>query len=459
MKQHIQTQRTKERRRSEPCDPVSLERMVRQLLADKVSGNLVGTWLLVPEHLRLGTWDLLCGWTGCPTAQVEPRIALQLVQEAALCNHSLRHLRSLSQRGFELANGLPFVVSDVAVHNLLAAHSVSEAQELQVALGQIRRASGHFRGRLLALDPHRMSSYSRRQMRQRKDRPQDNARKVIQAFFCLDTDTSQPLCFTLMSSSPSVAQASPGLLSMAQRILQPEPGQTLLLGDCEHYADALISHVQRHTPFDILVPVPNTPRNAKLIQAIDQQEFTRHWAGFATAKTTFSLNEARSDPCWLFVQECGERPKECTRKGFLCTADRPEAEDLSIHYPDRWHVEEFFNRDKAMGWNRAATLNMNIRYGALSAALIAQAAVHQLRSRLGPPFSTWDAEHIAKGLLAGLDGDLRVRRDTIIVTYYDAPFSREVRDQLADLPHTLRQDNIDTRIPWLCDMRLQFRFA
>jgi hypothetical protein len=35
-----------------------------QLLADKVSGNLVGLWLLIPEHLRLGTWDLLCGWSG-----------------------------------------------------------------------------------------------------------------------------------------------------------------------------------------------------------------------------------------------------------------------------------------------------------------------------------------------------------------------------------------------------------
>ena len=57
----IETQRTKKRTRAEPCDPLSLERGVRQLLADKVSGNLVGLWLLIPEHLRLGTWDLLCG--------------------------------------------------------------------------------------------------------------------------------------------------------------------------------------------------------------------------------------------------------------------------------------------------------------------------------------------------------------------------------------------------------------
>jgi hypothetical protein len=32
------------------------------MLADKVSGNMLGLWLLVPEHLRLGTWDVLCRW-------------------------------------------------------------------------------------------------------------------------------------------------------------------------------------------------------------------------------------------------------------------------------------------------------------------------------------------------------------------------------------------------------------
>ena len=44
-------------------DPLSIERGVRQRLADKISDNLAGLWLLVPEHLRLGTWDLLRAWT------------------------------------------------------------------------------------------------------------------------------------------------------------------------------------------------------------------------------------------------------------------------------------------------------------------------------------------------------------------------------------------------------------
>ena len=122
---HILTQRTFRQQRRQPSDRQSLERGVRQLLADKVSGNHVGLWLLAPEHLRLGTWDLLCQWAGQPGTRIEPRLALQLVHEAALCVTGVRAARCLSQKGFELANGLPFVASDQAVHDLLEAHTVA----------------------------------------------------------------------------------------------------------------------------------------------------------------------------------------------------------------------------------------------------------------------------------------------------------------------------------------------
>lgn len=112
----VQTQRTRRRQRTEAADPASLEREVRQLLADKISGNQVGIWLLAPEHLRLGTWDLLCGWSGAEARSLFPRLALHRVHEAALCVNALRHERSLSQKGFELANGLPFVPTDAVIH-------------------------------------------------------------------------------------------------------------------------------------------------------------------------------------------------------------------------------------------------------------------------------------------------------------------------------------------------------
>jgi len=428
------------------------------LLADKVSGNLVGTFLLLPEHLRLGTWELLCGWSRRSGERVEPRLALQIVHEAALCNHALRRVRSLSQRGFELANGLPFVASDPAIHRLLDAHTLDEAQALQIALGRIRRASGHFPGRLVALDPHRIRSYSRRQMRRRKDGPQGQALKVSQTFFAVDVETRQPLGFTLTSSGPSVTQASPELLRMVQAILNPSPGQTLLLADTEHYADDLIAHVQRQTPFDLLTPAPRHSRVTRALEALPDAAFTPRWAGFATTKTPFGLEDSAAEPALLFVQQEGEPPGPTTRRAFLCTADRPEADDLAQHYPLRWHAEEFFNLDDALGWDKARTLNLHIRYGLMTLALLAQAAVHQLRQRLPHPLRTWTAEHLATALLQGLDGDLRVCGDTLLVTYYNAPSADQLRRHFSGLPDRLPREGVDPRIPWLYDLKLDFRF-
>ena len=80
----VETHRTKEKVRLEVSDPPDIERGVRQLLANKVLGILVSIWLLIPEYLRLGIWDLLKSWSGLPDERVQPRLALQLINESAL---------------------------------------------------------------------------------------------------------------------------------------------------------------------------------------------------------------------------------------------------------------------------------------------------------------------------------------------------------------------------------------
>jgi hypothetical protein len=198
----LAVQRAGKRQRLEKADPASLERQVRQLLADKVSGSLLGLWLLVPEHLRLGSWDLLRRWSGDLTeGALMPRLALHLVHEAVLCRVSLRQDRSLRHKGFELVNGLPFLPTDGALHDLLEAHTVAQAQQLQVGLGQLRRASGHFQSRILALDPHRLVSYSKRDMIRRRPAAGQTATKQAQTFFLLDAQTGQPLALANGSSA------------------------------------------------------------------------------------------------------------------------------------------------------------------------------------------------------------------------------------------------------------------
>jgi hypothetical protein len=95
----------------------------------------------------------------------------------------------------------------------------------------------------------------------------------------------------------------------------------------------------------------------------------------------------------------------------------------------------------------------------MSLALIAQAAIHQLRKRVGLSAQGWDAEHMAKSYFSGLEGDVRVvDGDTIQVTYYNARDTGLLEQTYADLPRRLRAEGTDPHIPWLYGFQLDFRF-
>lgn len=429
------------------------------MLADKVTGHLVGLWLLVPEHLRLGTWDLLRTWTGQPTACLEPRLALQLVHEAALCSAGVRRDRTMTNRGgFELLNGLPFIGSDATVHHLLAARATGDARELQVELGKLRRAGGDFRGRVLAVDPHRVKSYSQRHMRMHVKQARERPTKMAQTFWLLDAETEQPVCFTTATAARTVARATPDLLDLAGEILGPQSEPGLVLADMEHYAADLFDDVTNRTGFELLVPMSHGRGLQRQLVAIPPKDFTPRWAGFATLKRPYVMKRGTSSSLTQYIQRSGERPDEYAYKAFLGTLDGSEVELMAEQFPQRWHVEEFFNNEQALGWQRAGTTNLNIRYGQMSLALIAQAVIHQLRMRLEAPVNQWNAKHLAQHLFQGLDGDVRVTTDTIVVTYYNAQNEDQLRQHYEGLPDKLRQEGIAPEIPWLYNYQLDFRF-
>jgi len=382
---------------------------------------------------------------------------MQLVHEAAVCTTGIRAERTLHERGgFELANGLPFVATDVAIHELLGELTVAKTMQLQVALGKIRLASGHFQGKLLAIDPHRVRSHSKRQTRKRTEKRDSRPYKMAQTFWVLDADTYQPVCFTTGTASRSAVNATPELMNLVEQILQPTPGQTLVVADAEHFSGELMNDIHQRTGLDLLVPIPSRKAYRKTCEAIPEDQFTRRWAGFATAKLPMELQHRNPGKYYQFVERYGERPDDWQYKGFLSTSDREEVDALTIDFPKRWHVEEFFHANQALGWNRAGTMNINIRYGQMTMALLAQAAIHQLRERLSEPYCKWDATHLAKDLFHRLEGDVRVTDDTIVVTYYNAP--EELRSHYEDLPEKLSQESVDPAVPWLYNYRLDFRF-
>ena len=455
----LETFRTHRKNRHETINHLSVERGVRQLLADKVSGNLVGLWLLAPEHLRLGTWDILKQWAGPSPSDLSSRLALQLVHEALLGVLHLRTTRCLTQKGFEVLNGLSFVASDQSIHDLLSAHTVQQAEGLQLALGCLRRARGHFHGRLLAIDPHRLPSSSKRQMPRYRDNGAIKPYKVSDAFFCIDAETHQPICFLLGSSSMTVTQLTPRLLQLAALILNPSASsKPLVLADNEHFSGELLQSVCAHTPFDLLLPMRKTKSLMASMRSLPPANFQRHWAGWATTHLPFRFKDFPESTYHQLIQRTGENPADLQYNAFLATHYCDEVLDLSIHYPQRWHVEEFFNAYQDLGWKRAGTLNLNIRFGQMSMALIAQAVSDQLRKRLGDPFASWDTRHFASAIFRGIDGDIRVTDNKIIVTLYNAPNAELLRKHYENLPQILEHENIDPRVPWLFDYKLDFRF-
>jgi hypothetical protein len=378
-----------------------------------------------------------------------------------MCLCSYRQRRTLSQKGFELANGLPFVPTDLAIHDLLATHTVQQAQQLQIALGKLRRASGHFAGTLLALDPHRILSYSQRQMRRHRFNSEQKAAKMAQTFFLLDCHTGQPVCFTLTSSAQSVTQATPELLRMAAEILGATPAlndKPLILADKEHYAQELFSAVGQHNVFNLLSAEPAYPNSVQRWRTIPEADFIEHWPGYATSLQPYHFQSQSEATYYEYVQRSGLRSEDLHFQGFLGTAQLAQIPTLTKDYPQRWHVEEFFKFNQPLGWHRAGTLNLNIRYGHLSLVLLAQAAIHQLRQRLGNPFRQWDALHFARHLFEGLEGDVRVEKQTIVVTLYNPPNAALLQRHYEHLPQTLAREGVDPQIPWLYNFTIDFRF-
>ena len=421
------------------------------MLSQKVSGTSAGMWLLVPELLRLGAWDLLKAWTGSTDIDFEPRIALQVVNESAMCINRVRKKSSLSHQGFQLANGMGRLVTDEQVHLLLSDHTMQQAEELLVNLGHQRKLSGHYPGDVIAIDPHRIISKSKRTMAKKRKEPSAPSQKMLQTFFSVCSETGQPIMTTRASTGMPTTKITKRLISATDQIIRTD---ALLVADKEHFTNELLTTIKKqHSHLDILVPALTTKKVDALIKKL---EYTPLWAGYAIAETAFSFN-GNSETFRLIAQREGEDNKDYSYGAFITTSNNPAQELITKDYDKRWSVEEFFRFENDMGINRASTLNLNIRYGKLALAMMAQAATYQLRTSLKDEYKKWDAKHLANEILAWSDGDIRVEGDTIVVTFYNAPAHLNVDDYI-NLPDLLLKENINPKIPWLYNFKLNFRF-
>ena len=256
--------------------------------------------------------------------------------------------------------------------------------------------------------------------------------------------------FTIGSAGQTTTRASIELINLMDRILPAK--KVLLLADTEYESRELLDYVIASNRYALLMPVA---RRKLIMDTIRVLSYQRHWAGYATAETTYKYRESKYK-FRLIGQRSGEKVYEY--KPFIATGEAAALELVTTKYPERWTIEEFFNFEGAMGWDRAATMNLNIRYGKLSLALIAQAATFQLKKKLPSPYKKWTAKHLADSVFRGIDGDLRVKDDTIIVTMYNVPESLNLRQHYENLPEKLARKGVNPKIPWLYDFKLDFQF-
>jgi hypothetical protein len=427
-----------------------VERLFRERLSKKICGTLVGLWFLAAEHLRMGNWDLIKGYTGCSDADIEPRIAMQIVNESALCSNRIRKSNYITHQGFELLNGLGFLVTDEQVHGLLDKHTISEAQSLQETLAIIRSNNGHYKGDLIAIDPHRIVSTSQRIMPKKKKQPEEPSRKMLQTFFALDTQSGQPIGCGIGSPGVNTSKATIDLLNMVGLVNR----NALILADKEHFTEYLIRSIDQNSDFEFLVPVTSTERIQKIERS---QNYQSKWAGYAIAESMFNFAGCK-EKYRLISQREGETTRNYVYKSFLTLSGKPATVLISEMYRERWSIEDFFNFDGAMGFDRASTFNLNIRYGKMSLALLAQAATYQFRQKLPKPYNRWNSTHLADSVFTKIDGDIRTKDDTIIVTCYNAPKELNLHKHYQNLPAKLTSEGINPEVPWLYNYKLDFRF-
>ncbi len=276
------------------------------------------------------------------------------------------------------------------------------------------------------------------------------SQKMIQTFFCVDAQSGQPLMFTMSSSGQPTIRATKELLNLTSRIAR---GKSLLLADKEHFSQELLAYANESPNFDLLTPVLKTGKLKKLLQHL---EYTCLWAGFAMTESEYTFNNCKK-PFRLLAQRTGERQEDYCYNAFITTSEKSAQTLICEQYDERWTVEKFFNFENKMGLDRAATHNLNIRYGRMAMSMLAQAACFQLRKNLKDEYITWNAEHLAREVLAFSEGDVRVKDDTIIVRFYGNS-NHIIKQKYKNLPDKLIKEGIDPKIPWLYDFKLDFQF-
>ncbi|OYT12182.1 MAG: hypothetical protein B6I19_10200 [Bacteroidetes bacterium 4572_114] len=197
---------------------------------------------------------------------------------------------------------------------------------------------GHYTRGIIAIDPHRIISTTKRVMPEKKKQPNEPSGKLLQTFFGLGTGLGQPIGFGMGSPGVNTTKATIRLLNIVALIEK----MGLIIADKEHFTNELARYMKLETQFGFVIPVINSKRIQKIERSLDFQPL---WAGYAIAETPFRFARGKEE-YRLLVQREGEAKLQY--RSFLALSDLPASKLLTEIFVKRRSIEGFFNFDGAI---------------------------------------------------------------------------------------------------------------
>lgn len=425
---------------------------VTALLKQGLTSTSAGGFFFIPYLLQLGAHDLIKSM-GKPKLEGIPNenIALGIVFESLFgYTKGIRSVDSVSRADFGLLAGLPFLPSPSTQYRYLQSVSCKSALDFQVALSRKLMELGQIiPGLPVNIDGHNISTYSRKEMKQSYITKEGRYGKAIRTFYTQDQSSKKPLMAMATYSGTAVAQITNKLAAMTKDILNKE---FVLVADKEWYCGQLIQELHEQYGINILVPVKRSDNRLAEFDSIPLEKYKK--SELINIAAVYTTMKDFDGPLQMFLK------KQPDGKYFaLITPEQNIDADFAMPtYTKRWRIENFFKENEFMGINHLPSLNLNAIQTMLSLRLLAFNVLDNFRHDLGPEYSNKTPDLIYREFIDGVQGRVQLNCDKIIVHIYGFKHEHAAAAIFSNLESKLKKANVDSRIPWLGNRCLEFKF-
>lgn len=433
----------------------SLERQVQERLRSGFTTNYAGGFLLLAYHQELGSWSLLQK-LGPEKEQGIPggKLGLQWVHEGLFGIKRIAQLDGLRDDGFDMLNGLPFIVSPASEYRYfenLQTHSIRDFLE---AMGRRRQQLGFFQGEIVNFDGHCRRTFTKVKMPKSWMTKLQQGVKAIRLYVSQDQLTQEPVMLSWGYSGYQVSMATPDLAAATQRILAQN---FLSVMDAEFCVGHLLQYLDGNLRLRILLPVKRSPSRRQEMEEIPLEQFRRVSEQLKISQVHTRLKDFQGT-LTLLVERFQNQEGEIRYVGFLSTDERSAEELLLKVYPRRWRIENWFKENDFLGIDSFPCLQLNGIGASLALKLLAYNIFSAFRSDLGGSFARMQPESFYQNFLRHVQGKVQLEKEEIVVTLYGHPHQELLAPRFHRLKEKLQSKGVDPRIPWLNNYPVRFRF-